>query len=176
MADRALHPLRARKARELLAGYPARRILVLCHGNICRSPFLQASLAKHLGALGRADIQVSSAGFIGQDRSSPELALSVAREMGFDLRSHRSALLTATDLQRADLVVVMSAGQATDTHWRGAPARTPVVILGDLDTENIGQRTIVDPWNCDESVFRESYRRIDRCAKQLAILVTSNRR
>jgi protein-tyrosine phosphatase len=173
--DRALHPMRAKRVRDQLKGYGARNILVLCHGNICRSPLLQVSLAKHLAARGRSDVLVRSAGFIGPDRSSPELAISVAAEMGYDLKPHRSVLLTATDLQRSDLIVVMSGDQANDVRWRGAPSHVPVVVLGDLDPDPIEGRTIVDPWNSDVSIFRSSYQRIDRCAEELAkILVKAD--
>jgi hypothetical protein len=58
---------------------------------------------------------------------------------------------------------------------RGAPGHVPVVVLGDLDPDSIEGRTIVDPWNSDESVFRSSYKRIDRCAEELAkILVKAD--
>jgi protein-tyrosine phosphatase len=174
LRDRALHPLRARSARESLKGRRVRSVLVLCHGNICRSPLLQVSLAKHLAARGRSDIQVRSAGFVGPDRSSPDLAISVASEMGYDLRPHRSAVLTANHLQKTDLIVVMSADQASDVRWRGAPAHVPVVVLGDLDPEPSDGRTIVDPWNGDEALFRCSYQRIDRCAELLATIIASN--
>jgi protein-tyrosine-phosphatase len=126
---------------------------------------------KHLAERGRSDIQVRSAGFVGPDRSSPDLAISVAGEMGYDLRPHRSVLLTANDLQRTDLIVVMSGDQANDVRWRGAPGHVPVVVLGDLDPEPTQERTIVDPWNGDESAFRSSYGRIDRCAEELAKLI-----
>lgn len=91
--------------------------------------------------------------------------------MGYDLRAHRSAVLTANDLQKTDLIVVMSGDQASDVRWRGAPPHVPVVVLGDLDPERIDGRTIVDPLNSDESVFRSSYQRIDRCAAELAKLI-----
>ena len=94
--------------------------------------------------------------------------------MGYDLRLHRSALLTANDLQRTDLIVVMSGDQANDVRWRGAPGSVPVVVLGDLDPESANERTIVDPWNGDELLFRSSYRRIDRCAEELAKLIVSS--
>ena len=171
LRDRALHPLRAKRVRQQLQGYRPRSILVLCHGNVCRSPLLKVSLEKHLAARGCNDIQVHSAGFIGPDRGSPELAIQVAEEMGYDLRLHRSALLTATDLQRSDLVLVMSADQASDVRWRGAPAHVPVIVLGDLDPDPIEARTIVDPWNGNAELFRSSYRRIDRCAEELAQLI-----
>jgi protein-tyrosine phosphatase len=168
LRDRALHPLRARTARENLKGRRVRNVLVLCYGNICRSPLLQVSLLKHLAERGRRDIRVRSAGFVGPGRSSPDLAISVAGAMGYDLRSHRSVLLSANDLQWTDLIIVMSGDQATDVRWRGAPAHVPVVVLGDMDPEPIEGRTIADPWNGDESAFRSSYRRIDRCAEELA--------
>jgi protein-tyrosine phosphatase len=172
--DRALHRFRARGIRGRLAGRRVRSVVAVCHGNLCRSPLLQASLARHLAARGRADIQVRSAGFAAPDRPSPELAILVARQMGYDLGGHRSMSLTAADLQRADLIIVMSAEQALDVRWRGAPPHVPVVVLGDLDPQPIDGRSITDPLNRDESVFRESYQRIDRCAEQLSKILSGN--
>lgn len=173
--DRALHPMRSRQARNRLQGLRVRNILVLCHGNVCRSPFLQVSLAKHLADRGRTDITIRSAGFVGPDRSSPPLAVSVAREMGFALEAHRSEVLTAGALQWCDLIVVMSEDQANDVRWRGAPRHVPVILLGDLDRVRTDERAILDPWNRDEAVFRASYGRIDRCAEELAKILASNR-
>src|ERR1051325_10232042 len=47
--ERLLHPLRRRKALEALRARPRpQRVLVLCHGNICRSPVAGLLLAQGL--------------------------------------------------------------------------------------------------------------------------------
>src|SRR3989442_1774384 len=49
---RLLHPWRRRAARETLRTRALRSILVVCHGNICRSPVAAALLRQALGPAG----------------------------------------------------------------------------------------------------------------------------
>jgi protein-tyrosine-phosphatase len=162
------HSIRRRRAREASQVRPVRRVIIICHGNVCRSPFGEAALRRELHKRGKLDVVVTSAGFIGLDRAAPDLAISVAREMGLDLTGHRSVLITAAMLQASDLVVVMSPEQANAIRWRGVPSEVPVMVLADLDPIPVGSRTIVDPWGCDEQTFRASYERLDRCIVALA--------
>ncbi len=168
LVSRSLHPYHRRRSIEALRDKRVHEVIVLCHGNVCRSPYAEAVLRRELASLGIADVHVHSAGFVGPDRPSPADALVVAAERGIDMTAHRSKLITGQALQAADLVVVMSPEQAVDVTWRGAGARSTVLVLGDLDPDQIDSRTIRDPWNCDQAVFWSSYRRIDRCVKELA--------
>lgn len=109
---------------------------------------------------------MSSAGFVGPGRSSPEPALDVARRRGIDLGAHLSRLVTAPLWNRADLVVVMDPGQRTALGqlfgWRRA-----VLVLGDLDPEPATSRAIIDPIERSVEVYEASYRRIERCVDAL---------
>src|SRR6266700_3534397 len=90
--DRLLHPLRRRTASRALRARPwPRTILVVCHGNICRSPFAAGLLAR---ALGPAGTRVASAGFVGPGRPAPAEGSIAAARRGIDLSRHRSQLLT----------------------------------------------------------------------------------
>jgi protein-tyrosine phosphatase len=166
LTNRALHPARRRRAIETVRGFRPKKVMVLCHGNICRSPFAAALLARELRAAG-LDTVVESAGFVGPDRPSPAFALSVAREFGVDLEPHRSRVVLPHVIQGTDLFVVMSAEQARDLSWRGMSPQSRVVVLGDFDPVAADARAILDPWNCDEAVFRESYSRIERCVRDM---------
>src|SRR5438093_6290426 len=66
MPDRLLHPRRRRAALEsLIARQPPARVLVVCNGNIFRSPFAAAVLRRVAGPRG---VQVESARFLGPGR------------------------------------------------------------------------------------------------------------
>jgi protein-tyrosine phosphatase len=170
--DVALHDRRKERAIERLRRIPAmRRVVFLCYGNICRSPFAAAAYQRHLPP--SADAFISSAGFVGPDRHSPEQALSAAAARGIDLSEHRSCLVSHSLVRDADLLVVMSSDQAHRLRQVYGRTRGVVVVLGDLDPEPIRGRTIIDPWGSDDAAFGESYDRILRCVRELARLTSS---
>jgi protein-tyrosine-phosphatase len=166
---RLLHPLRRRAAREALRARAPRSILVVCHGNICRSPFAAALLEQALGPVG---IGVHSAGFVGPARRSPPEAVAVAARRNVDLSRHRSRLLTADLVRSADLIVVMDAMQRRHVCDRFGRAPRDVIVLGDLDPAPIETRSIRDPVDQGPEVFEASYARIERCAGELARALT----
>lgn len=114
----------------------------------------------------RANVQVSSAGFIGPGRPSPGEAVAVGRRRGVDLSSHTSQLIDAQALRDFDLVIVMDSRQALELATTYPDIRG-VIVLGDLDPQPITRRAIADPFGRSEQVFDESYARIDRCLDTL---------
>lgn len=163
-SGRLLHPLRRRAARQTLRGRAPRSILVVCHGNICRSPFAAAVLRRGLGPLG---VRVESAGLVGPNRAAPPEAVAVAARRGVDLADHRSRLLTPDLVRWADLIVVMDPVQQREVRERFGRAWSDLVVLGDLDPAPLGTRTIRDPVEQGAEVFEASYARIERCVAGL---------
>lgn len=80
-----------------------RRVLVLCYGNICRSPVAGALVQK---ALPQAEV-VSSGFHERTGRESPAAIQTVAQELGLDLQDHRSSQVNAVDVEQADLILLM---------------------------------------------------------------------
>ncbi|MEX0843194.1 MAG: hypothetical protein WD960_10550 [Gemmatimonadota bacterium] len=176
--DRRAHPLRRRFALRRIRGRgPLRRILFVCHGNICRSPYgefrLRRLLEEALGAdADRPRVVVSSVGFVHPGRPVPRAALEVAARRGLDLEEHRSRVLTMPHLRGADLVLVMTARQRRDLLWSYGVA--DVVHLGDLDPGPIEARDVFDPYGHPPEVFEEVYTRLDRILGELAALVVAS--
>jgi protein-tyrosine phosphatase len=86
-------------------------ILVVCTGNVCRSPmaegFLRAALVERLG---EAAPEVSSAGTAGWDGSGAmEESIRSAEERGVDIRAHQARKLHGAMLEDAELIVCMAA-------------------------------------------------------------------
>jgi len=164
--ERLLHPLRRRKALEALRGRPRpATLLVVCHGNICRSPMAAALLVRELAPHG---IDVQSAGFVGFNRPPPVEALLAARRHGVDLTGHQSRLVTADLARAADLIVVMDSTQRRVVCERFGRRPSDVIILGDVDPGLGETRTIRDPVDQDQEVFNRVYERISRCVRELA--------
>ena len=167
--ERLLHPWRHRLARgRMIEAGATETVLVMCYGNICRSPYAAAKLRRLLRERGDQAVRVDSAGFVGPHRESPPEAMDEASARGLDLRRHRSRVISAESAQRAGLIVVMEPGQAREVHRRfGIPVER-LLVLGDLDPEPIRTRVILDPVLKPRAVFAECYDRIDRC---LAVMV-----
>jgi len=160
-----LHRLRRRRALEALRRRPApAAVLVVCHGNICRSPFAAALLAADLAPAG---VRVDSAGFIVPNRRCPPEAVTVAARRGVDLSAHRSNLLTADLVRTADLIVVTDPAQGRAIRDRFGRLPRDILVLGDVDPAATATRVIRDPVDQGVEVFEESYAQIERCVAEL---------
>jgi protein-tyrosine-phosphatase len=85
-------------------------ILVICTGNICRSPIAEGLLRQALQRrFGERAPVVSSAGTNGWERSGamPE-SVQAAAELGIDIGGHVARRLTRTMADRSDLLLCMA--------------------------------------------------------------------
>jgi protein-tyrosine phosphatase len=158
--DRWLHASRRRDVQERLRriGKP-QRLLVVCQGNLCRSPYLAALLTRLL-----PDTEVTSAGLIGAGRAVPPHALTLAAQRGVALAGHRSRLVTRDLVRDAQIVIVMDPGigRQIERAFGALPER--VIVAGDLDPLSRHGRAIRDPWRQPIAVFAASFDRLERCA------------
>lgn len=165
--DRLLHPWRRRRAVRGLTrdGRPG-SLLVVCYGNICRSPYAAARLRELVDVQGDASFTVESAGFILPGRKCPEIARKIARRRGIDLEEHRSRVVDRAMLDRAGVVLVMTPEQRRQIRRDVASAGSPpVLLLGDFDEQAPPRRMILDPYGQSETVFSDVFDRIDRCCR-----------
>ena len=136
----------------------AGRIEFVCFGNICRSPFAEA-LAAQLHADGILHAAVSSSGFCAlEDRQSPAMAVSVAREFGIDLSQHRSRRISADRVARADVIFVFDWANFDSLVAEFPQAETKTFLIGELDSDP--SLAVPDPWNTSREMFRPVYRRL----------------
>ncbi|MCB1261202.1 MAG: hypothetical protein KDB33_12580, partial [Acidimicrobiales bacterium] len=83
------------------------RLLVLCSGNVCRSPMGEVLIAQHLGERG-VTAEVSSAGFLTVDRPAEPAVVELMAARGLDVSGHRSRLLEPSMVDDADIVIGMA--------------------------------------------------------------------
>jgi protein-tyrosine phosphatase len=165
LPDRILHPLRRRRASRALSQRGSlESVLVVCHGNICRSPYAAAVLRRALA------IRVDSAGFIGPGRPPPPFALQVAARRGYDIASHLSSLVAGEGLPTYDLILVMDRTQRRRLARLAPRGHSLVLLLGDFDPLSTLTREIPDPVSGPRELFEAVYDRIDRCV--LALLTS----
>ncbi len=136
------------------------RILVLCAGNICRSPMAEMILRRSLANRG-VDAEVSSAGLWAEaGLPASDGASAAAERLGLDLRAHRSAQLDPSDVARADLVLVMTASQRDELNRLEPGASTKVFALGDKDID--------DPYLGDPATYEACAAEIEAACEAFA--------
>ncbi|WP_208027115.1 arsenate reductase/protein-tyrosine-phosphatase family protein [Rhabdothermincola sediminis] len=82
-------------------------VLVVCTGNICRSPMAEALLRHRLTERGVA-ARVSSAGVTAEGRPPSSAAVEVMADFGLGIAEHRSSLLSPERVAGADLILAMA--------------------------------------------------------------------
>ncbi len=174
-SEQLLHAQRRRRATARLQRYPEPpSILLVCVGNICRSPYAAAVLRQRLNGFLGKEYQFRSAGFMGGGQRPPADAIQVASRRNVDLSAHRSQMITAHCVRESELIVVMDQHQANAVRHRFPIGRRQICLLGDLDPEPIVTRGIEDPIEQPPEVFQRAYERIDRCLDQLVRAVTKS--
>lgn len=146
---------------------PGRRILVVCYGNIYRSPFVADGLRRALPN----EVEVRSAGFHPKPgRAAPSRHVEISRKYGVDLSSHRSTCLGSEELQWPDLIVLM------DRHnWQALTAMgvddDRLVWLGVMDD---GSVEIPDPYGQDDATIERIIERLSDCTVRLAERISAS--
>lgn len=131
------------------------KILVVCIGNICRSPMGEA-LLKHRAQQKRPSLMVSSAG-IGALAGWPadSIVQEILLEQGIDCSGHRARQLTESMLLDSDLVLVMEKNHRREIERMFPNVCGKVHLLGKWDDFEIP-----DPYKKPRQFFQETYRLI----------------
>src|SRR5205809_3755541 len=143
-----------------------KRILLVCTGNICRSPLAAALLQRALAQRGIDGLEVASAGTGAWDGAPvSEGAYLVGLERGLDLSAHRARLLTRELVEGADLILSMARHHRARVDELGGETR--VFVLGEYAGREGDEAEVSDPFGGDLDVYR------DTCVELEALLQTA---
>lgn len=124
----------------------ALHLLVVCTGNLCRSPVAEVVLRSALRGSGDSGITVTSAGTrAAVGAGMPEEAVQMALRGGANealAREHRARALAAADLESADLVLT-----ATRRHRADVVAERPALLRRTFTLREVGRLApLVSGW------------------------------
>jgi protein-tyrosine phosphatase len=144
------------------------RILIVCIGNICRSPMAEALLKSRL-ADSHPEVKVDSAG-LGALVGHPAdpIARELMQERGIDISSHRARQLTPEMSSQYDLILTMEESQIYEVLTADPSAWGKVHCLGKWD-----DFAIPDPYHQSRGFFELALTLIDQGVADWASRISS---
>jgi len=135
------------------------RVLFVCEGNICRSPFAARYAQRRLHGLG----EIESSGMSRNvGRRVPRQGIEAARRHGVELEEHRSRTLYREMVKRFDAIYVMDSRDLWSMYEAFPDALQKVYLIG-------SPGEIPDPYGGSRGQFDIVYERIATAIDSLAL-------
>jgi protein-tyrosine phosphatase len=140
------------------------RLLIVCLGNICRSPIAEGVL-RHKAAAAGLDWTIDSAGtenyHIG--KAPHKFSQKVCLSNGIDISGQRARRFTPADLISYDIIYAMAEDVLHEIKHIGGPKADYSRVKLFLEELQPGKkRSVPDPWFGDESAYGPVYELIEQ--------------
>ena len=149
----------------------AKRVLIVCHGNIIRSPFAARLLQRELGAAGTVSVASAGLGAI-PGRSAHATALDIAHTLRVDLTGHSARRLAPDVVAESDVIFVMDIPQVVQLRQRFPEAGARTFLLTCLAPWT--PLEVGDPIDGDPSVFEACFNHISTAADPIVSVLSES--
>lgn len=145
-----------------------KKILMVCLGNICRSPLAEGILQSKLSS---ESFIVDSAGTAGYHVGElPDgRSIEVARKFGIDITNQRSRKFTKADFDKFDMIFAMDQNNYTDIvalSENEEQHEKVKLILNELYPDE--NRSVPDPYYGGDQGFGNVYKMLDEACEIIA--------
>lgn len=138
------------------------KILMVCLGNICRSPLAEGILKSKLPD----DFVVDSAGTLENNagKSPDRRSLEIAKKYNIDISSQKSRWFTAEDFKEYDRIYVMDRSNLQDvlSLAKGENDRRKVSLI-------LEDQEVPDPFWSEMDGFEKVYQMLDKASDKIAV-------
>ena len=143
------------------------KILMVCLGNICRSPLAEGIMQKHLNLFGIQG-NVDSAGVLSFHEGDPPQpgSIRVAANHGLDISHQKSRPFVIDDFELFDLIFTMD--QSVHQQIKSMTTNPDYLSRTHLLLEfagNIESRDVPDPYRLSDEAFEHVYQLIDEACR-----------
>lgn len=145
------------------------KILMVCLGNICRSPLAEGILQKKIQEAG-LPWHVDSAGTNGLHNGERphKLSQKVALQNGIDISKQHSRRFVKEDFDRYDKIYAMAEDVVEEMQWIAKEQFDPFKVDLLLNELYPGQnRDVPDPWYGTEAGYHSVFELIDKACDAL---------
>ena len=145
------------------------KILMVCLGNICRSPLAEGIL-RHKAQNAGLQWTIESAGTNGfhVGEAPHRLSQKVARLNGIDICSQKARQFTAADFNKYDIIYTMAAEVEEEMKWIAGKQFDPSKVKLIMNEVYPGKDIDVpDPWYGTEPGYHSVYKMLDEACNRI---------
>jgi protein-tyrosine phosphatase len=146
------------------------KILMVCLGNICRSPLAEGILRKKLERR-MPELFIDSAGIGGwhEGQSPDPRSVAVAREFGLDISQQKARKFRNDDFEKFDLIFAMDRSNYNDLLALKPSAQSAGKLYLLLEYASFdGSTDVPDPYYGGKQEFEAAYRLLDDACNKVA--------
>lgn len=142
------------------------KLLMVCLGNICRSPLAEGILKSKLGD----NFIIDSAGTINyhQGKGPDERSVLVAKQNGIDISKQKSRPIVASDLDTFDYIFCMDESNFEDVLALATGDEQKRKIHLYLKFADLKQKNVPDPYYGGQKGFEDVFNLLEEASENVA--------